>query len=333
MSFPELSDQTKFDFQLENIKNLIEDTNCLRKIPNFSLSNPNHFYKKNDKAGWWMATKQIVFRHYIDEYLTILGKRSYIKLYFIDLLSSFGMNKVTKQGGKDQFIFPGTSISAALISYKKHNGFSKIYSNDIKQDKRTVLYNRLKAFNKAIQNHIDIEINTSKNKIDSNQWVLDILKEIRKKDESFNYLMVIDNQGMDIYYETIRCIKEIHDFGDIIITFQDAGIARNLKLHPKKVLSFFGREIPPDTKKNELSDLYVEQLRKIKFGRIEKLKIASKSGFYYTLLFCCRKDVSGDWLEMIKYYRNERFKYWTDEDVKRMWDIAMGKSKTMDIFT
>ena len=74
MSFPEFSIQSNFKFHLKNIKELLNDTNILNRIPNFSLSTPNHFYKREDNRGWWMATKQIVIRHYIDEYLTIESK-------------------------------------------------------------------------------------------------------------------------------------------------------------------------------------------------------------------------------------------------------------------
>ncbi len=74
------------------------------------------------------------------------------------------------------------------------------------------------------------------------------------------------------------------------------------------------------------------QLNKIGLKNIEKLKIASESGFYYTLLFCCRFDVKAKWLKMIKYYRDERCKNWTDSDVKKMWDVARGKVKPLDRF-
>ena len=334
MSFPELSDKNDFEFHLENIKKLVDATNYLLTVPNFPINNPDHFYQRVDKAGWWMVTKQIVFRHYIDEYLTILGKRSYINLFFIDLLSSFGMNKVSKEEGKDQFIFPGTSLNAALISNQKKGGFKGIYANDLKSNERNVLNERLKLLNENIKNKYELDINVSKEKIDSNKWVIEtfenLKKNLKKKKEIFNYLMIIDNQGLDIEYDTIKNIREIHNFGDIIITLQVAGIKRNLKQNPEIVKKFFGISVPADTKKDKLSNLYKKQLQKLDFGRIEELNVTTQIGFYYTLLFCCRKGVSGDWLEMIKYYRNKRFRSWTDADVKKMWDVAVGKSKTMD---
>ena len=65
-----------------------------------------------------------------------------------------------------------------------------------------------------------------------------------------------------------------------------------------------------------------------KTGQITKL--TSESGFYDTLLFCCRFDVSGKWLKMIEYYRDERFKNWTDSDVKKMWEVAEGIQKSLN---
>lgn len=330
MSFPELSNKKDFDFHLENIKKLVDATKYLSSIPNFPIDNPDHFYKRVDKAGWWMVTKQIVFSHYIDEYLTILARRSYINLFFIDLLSSYGMNKVSKEGGKDQFIFPGTSLNAALLSNQKEVGFKGIFANDIKPNRRNVLNERLKSLNEAIENKYKLDIEANDEKIDSNKWVIETLERIKKKNEIFNYLMIIDNQGLDIEYKTIKNIREMHNFGDIIITLQVAGIKRNLKQNPDKVKKFFGIKVPAETKKDKLSELYKKQLQKLDFGRIEELNITTQIGFYYTLLFCCRKGVSGDWLEMIKYYRNKRFRSWTDADVKKMWDVAVGKSKTMD---
>lgn len=332
MSFPEFSTESDFDFHLTNIKGLLEDTNYLKHIPNFPLSNPDHFYSRKDKQGWWMATKQIIIKHYIEEYLTILGrnKRRFIQLYFIDLLSSYGMNKITKSRGEEVFIFPGSSISAALISSEKKIGFKKIYANDLKLNERVVLKQRLNALNDFNNNNFEVKVNDNEPNIDSNQWVLHILKEIKNEDKTFNYLMIIDNDGMNINYETLKSVREIHNYGDIIITFQDAGINRNLKPNPKVVKEFFGIEIPPNTKKENLCEIYIKQLNKIGLNNIETINITSQGGFYYTLLFCCRGDIEAKWLRMIDYYRNERFKKWNDSDVKKMWDVAKGKVTPLD---
>jgi len=43
--------------------------------------------------------------------------------------------------------------------------------------------------------------------------------------------MVIDNEGMDIELDTIKKIREIDSYGDIIITFQNNIARTSLKLN------------------------------------------------------------------------------------------------------
>lgn len=228
-----------------------------------------------------------------------------------------------------KFILAGMLLLLGSISLLRLKG---IYANDINSNERNVLNERLKSLNEAIENKYELDIKANDEKIDSNKWVIETLENLKKKNVIFNYLMIIDNQGLDIEYETIKNIREMHNFGDIIITLQVAGIKRNLKQNLDKVKKFFGKKIPAETKKDKLSEIYKKQLQKLDFGRIEELNITTQIGFYYTLLFCCRKGVSGDWLEMIKYYRNKRFRSWTDADVKKMWDVAVGKSQRMDSY-
>lgn len=323
MSFPERSNKTDFQFHLINIKNICEDYKLIHEINEFPLEKDS-FYSRRDNSGWWMVTKQIVFRHYIKEYLDILGKRK-MKLFFVDPLSNSGMNKITKVNARDQFIFPGSSINAALISQKNSYNFSEIYSNDYKSENRNLLLHRLESMKINFSPFPKINIDNSNDKIDSNEWLIQIFMEINNKEKFWNYLLIIDNEGMDITFETIKKIRTIHDYGDLIITFQDAGIKRNLGLAPEKIEKFFGKKIPKSTKKENLIEIYKNQLYKIGIGKIEELKIYSETGFYYTLLFCCRKQVSGAWLEMIRYYRNKRFQYWNDKDVKNIWDVVTGR--------
>ncbi|MHA1147752.1 MAG: three-Cys-motif partner protein TcmP [Promethearchaeota archaeon] len=311
-----------FDFHLENIRQLKEDSSFLLKIEDFPKKDHRYYYVRKDQSGWWMVTKQIIIRKYIGAYLNILGSQEDIDLYFIDLMSSWGMNKVTKQEGKHRFIFPGTALSAAIISSNRNKGFKEFYVNDWDSEVRKVLNKRFEKLNNILKYPLIYNIDTSNEKIDSNDWVLSVIKEIKDKHPyKKNYLMVIDNEGMDIHYNTIKKVKETFDFGDIIINFQDVMIAR--QIHNQDIIKrFFGKNLNSDTKQIELCDIYQDQLRKIGFGRIEPIKIETTGGYYYTLLFCCRKNSSASWLKMIEKYRDDRFKSWNDKNVKHFWDIV-----------
>ena len=176
---------------------------------------------------------------------------------------------------------------------------------------------------------LDLEINMEEYKIDSNQWIIDAISSI--KNINSNYLMVIDNEGMDIEYNTLRKIIEIDHYGDIIITFQN-NIARTIKQSPEKARRFFGRPIKEDEiNREKLGEIYVNQLKGLEL-KIEQIKIESGIGFYYTLIFCCRSDVSGKWFRRYKEYREKQYRNLTGENLKILWDRATGKTKGMDDF-
>lgn len=64
--------------------------------------------------------------------------------------------------------------------------------------------------------------------------------------------------------------------------------------------------------------------------KIERMKVATENKFFYTLLYCCRENVSGDWLKIVRYYNNKRFKNFTDRNVKKMWDLVKGRQLSLD---
>ena len=76
--------RTHFDFHIGNLKDLDKDWSLLNSISNFPISDPKHFYTRSDESGWWMAIKRTGIRGYIKAYLTILGKRGGMSLFFID---------------------------------------------------------------------------------------------------------------------------------------------------------------------------------------------------------------------------------------------------------
>ncbi|MBY9021246.1 MAG: hypothetical protein KGD67_09320 [Candidatus Lokiarchaeota archaeon] len=324
--------QSNYDFHLKNLKGLVKDFKYLQKIPGFPLSNKNFFYSRDDESGWWMATKQIIIRKYIGLYLNILGAKKDIDLFFIDLLGSWGMNRVSKRNQVDTFEFPGTSISAPLISNRKKRGFTEFFVNDLDREKREVLIKRYKALNTYSNNRLVYNIPVPDlNDIDSNEWVIDVLNQIRYKYQSkIHCLFVIDNQGMDINLSTIRKIREITPFADFVITFHDVAYGRGM--HSKKIEEFIGTKVKPKTKREDLYALYIEQLKSVGIGRIEPIRIYSGNSFYYTLLFCCRNQIDAKWLNTIKRYSDVRFRSWTAENNKQIWDVIEGKIISLDSF-
>ena len=316
------------EYHVKNLKNLKQDGKYLMSIPDYPKEG---YYDRDDEKGWWMLTKQSAIKSYVNLYLKILQRNPYINTCFIDPLSSYGMVKLTKNQGRDILKIPGISLNAALVSLKKEKGFSEFYINDRNPNVREILAKRFNALNAVNNNRLNINIEPSESgKVDSNEWIINSLIDIKEKMTRPNYLMVIDNQGMDIGYETIKRIKELHEWGDIIINFHDSAFSR--AIHSEKSKWFFGVKVNKNSTIPERRDLYIEQLKLIGFGRIELLFIRSKGNFFYTLLFCCRKDISAAWLNMISDFRKKKYRNCTDEFHKQNYDYLKGRVKTMDNF-
>ena len=319
------------EYHVKNMKHFIKSGRFLMKIPNFP-NNGEFFYKRDDESGWWMPIKQSIIGSYINLYLQILQRKEFIDTCFIDPLSNYGMIRLTKNGGNDVLIIPGTSLNAALISLKKIKGFSEFYINEIKPEIRCVIRRRFEVLNQKRSNLLNFNIEPEeKGKVDSNEWIIDILNDIKKKYEYPNYLAIIDNQGMDIGYETIKEIQKSHEFGDLVITFHDSAFSRSIHNQVKNRF-FYGTKIDEKSTIEQRRNFYIRQLKAIGFGRIEEVFIRSDSNFFYTLLFCCRENVSAKWLDMIKYFRKTRFRNCTAQFIKNIYDIAKKNVKPLNKF-
>ena len=317
------------EYHVNNLRYQMKEGRKLITIPDFPKEG---FYDRDDGVGWWMLTKQFAIKSYVHHYLKILQRRKYIDTCFIDPLSSFGMIRLTKRGGKDDLVIPGTSLNAALVSLEKEKGFSAFYINDKNPEARRIISKRFEALNYVNNNNLNVNIEPfEEGKVDSNKWIINVLHDIIEKFKRPNYLMILDNQGMDIGYETIKEIKNLHEWGDIIITFHDSAFSRALHSE-KKNNWFYGVDIKKDTTIPERRKIYIKQLKSIGFGRIEELFIKSYGNFFYTLLFCCRKEISAGWLNIIKYYRSKRYKYCTDQFHKQNYDYLNRRTTIMDEF-
>ncbi|MHA1897236.1 MAG: three-Cys-motif partner protein TcmP [Promethearchaeota archaeon] len=310
------------------IKKLRNQISELKRIDGFKLEPA---YTRRDERGWWMVTKQILIQSYINLYLNVFnGKKHRDKrLYFIDMLSSNGINKITKDNGQSIFYFVGSSIGAAIIANQKIKGFNKYFLNDYSLDNRRILAERFNTLNNYYNNTLNYEIDLERRKLDSNEWIDGVIEEL-KKDNYKHCLIIVDNEGMNINYNTIKKIREEIVYADLIINFQEQSMARdiNRSSYSDSFINFFGCDAHKlCNKREQLLPLYKKQLEDIGY-KLEPIRVFGQN-FYYYLLFCHRKEVSGEWMTMIRKYREERFRNWDDISVKKFWDIIKGRQTTL----
>jgi len=330
--------KTDFDFHCDNIKkikkisdNLIEIVGELDKVIDYS--------RADEKGkGWWMIIKEIAIRHYISVYLLILKTRPQNTLVFIDLLSASGFVRLSDNAGHE-FSIAGSSMIAAGMSIVKNNaGFDHILLNDGDPKRRKLLAERFSKIQKKCDDEghscFEYEIDTSTKIMDSNSYIDEIITYMESISGQIHYLAVIDNEGMNITFETLKKLRtwEKGNYGDLIIHYPNVSIDRQCR-NLSKVNAFFGKDMA-DISKDEWMDVYIRQLKSIGIKHVETLEVhTGKSRYFYTLLFCVRKvEEKAPWMKMIARYRNDRFKNFSGQDVKKFWGIVHGPQKTIKDF-
>ncbi len=301
--------------------------NFFINLPDFPAG---EFYNpRRDAIGWWMVTKEILINIYIDIYLRVWrGQVSPPHLVFIDPLASNGMNRVTKEGGKHVFTFPGTSMLAAWWSTTPR-GFDEILANDLNGHSRAILVARLNCAlqSEGIQRptrwNVEPEI---AGKLDSNVWILEVLRQLKQAHNRFAFLAVIDNQGADIDFSTLQQMVDACDHGDFIITLQNHMFCMN-RDNDAMWNRFMGKDLTPNATPDGIREDYIAQLRSIGLKGVEWIPIRG-SHYFYTLLFCTRK-ADPAWFRPITKYKESHFEDWIDANVMQLWDIVTHKQKTL----
>jgi len=299
---------------------------------------------KKDEQGWWMIIKESIITKYMGAFLRIHRREPKKNLFYIDLTSGPGLCEVTKNEKKEKFDIPGSALLAALRNQDLKYHFDKIFANDIKFENRDFLDKRLVNLihSQYIKKKIDYYIPSIDQKInsDSNLIIDDLLEIIKKEGNGFfACLFVIDNQGLDIKWNTIEKIIKFYPFCDLIINFPTTGFnrtfgnwKRNKTESTKKTIeSFMGIDINQINSHKDAIDKYVNNLKRAGKEIVETFEVkagGSAGSFHYTLLFAVRETLKGSkWMRMFEKYR-KRYSSMTGEKIKHFFDINISKKQT-----
>lgn len=338
--------KSNFDYHQENLYLLEEKGKIISEFEegkNWKKYGEN----KNDNQGWWMVIKVVAVSKYWGAHLKIhkSKKSPDKKVFLVDLLSGPGLCEVTKNNKKEKLIFPGITLLAASRNQNTRYYFDKIYANDLDFENRIILNKRLRNLNqsKIISGKIDyyIPLVDQKHESDSNLIIEDILEDIKKEGKGFfACLFVIDNQALNIKWETIEKIIKFHTYFDLIINFPNTIFNRiwgNRKYEGarKKIESFMGMSINEINSNDEAMELYIKKLKEAGKEIVEKFEVragGTAGGFHYTLLFAVRKTASdSSWMRIINNLRR-RYSNMTGEDIKLFFDIISNKQKSLITF-
>jgi three-Cys-motif partner protein len=242
------------------------------------------------QGDFWAPLKLVCFASYTHSCYVKIIKNHVKDFYFVDLLSSSGITRVSKCKECD---LEGTKAcetckykdrrkaymaGSALIASTADPPFKRMYFVDNDQDKLTVLGKRLTILERngmCKSSHVLL-------KGDCNDLIDKILSEIRS--DNYNFLIFVDNQGLDANWETINKLLDCHC--DIIINFPTSSIARNINNNAVK--TFLGCNDIGDLGYSEPIDYYLNKIRQKRTA--EAIKINTGIGFHYHLILITKQN-------------------------------------------
>ena len=281
----------------------------------------------------WSALKLILHSAAVNMYTKVISEHKN-DFFYIDALAGAGASKYDE----NQY-FIGSALLAAKAASEP---FTKMYFVEGKKEYKEALESRLDyVFSNP---HIDVQEPQDYEVIhgDANEEIPKIVDEIwdiATPNPSFNYYCFIDNQGLNVSWDTVESLAPT-PHGDLLINYPSSqAIGRNALRDEKSALNeFFGVElnnydIPEEDVREYLKELYTSRLAGLERPVQESTYVYSGVGSYsYDMIYATRETEGGsEYIEVIKYVK-EFIEAFDGADVDDMLDIINGDQDTMESY-
>jgi len=278
------------------------------------------------KVHGWTALKLIALLYYVGVYTSIIPKY-FDKMYYLDLFSGCGINRVRKRND----ILMGSPIIAGWFARKP---FDKMFLIESKRNLRSCLRTRLN-FLKSQLNIQEFEVIEAET-VDCNQNIDDIIPVLDKN----HYLAFIDPEGMQVNWATMLKLLRLN--GDLIIRFPIAEIRRVWRAAAKEkwedrsannikaLIRFFGKSITNDVIRKlrdiDLLTKYMDQLRQNGREIVKNITIKGDNDYHYDLIYAVRATPGGSpWMEAVDNLKR-RIERFSGKAVERALDVWAGRA-------
>ena len=272
----------------------------------------------------WCPLKLISLMLYSNVYTKIMSNCRCLfpnGILYVDLLADSGINKL-----RNGDFMLGSPLIASLSCEPQ---FDKLLLIDINQKYAEALEKRLEASEtgipfKIFEGNVNTEIN-------------DLVAEIPEKS---HYLAFIDNQGLDVNWETMESLLK-HP-GDLIINFPTRGICRVFGQIKNGITSeetlnvFFGDNGWREAKsENDLVRYYMKKISEFNRKKIQNIEVKSTTGgqFRYDMLFAAKKTRDGSpWFDSVVEDLKKRIEKNPGNIVKVALDVLAGRATELKSF-
>lgn len=246
------------------------------------MSSPNLPEPKDDglfcpEVGPWSRDKHHFLLRYVDAFTTAMRKKRWSALYYIDLFSGAGINRIKGSGQLEW----GSPLIAVLVQR-----FSAVYLAEQDPKKREVLAERASRCKGKQTVRIFDDANSAADDLKSSMMP-----------ESLS-LCFIDPYGLHFDFSYLAALTESRPV-DLIVYFPDnVDINRNVEAYYKanpdsRLDRFYGpcdwRSVwdatSPANRPAKMRELYEQQLRSIDYQHFAHEPIPSEGRPYYRLVF------------------------------------------------
>lgn len=283
----------------------------------------------------WSALKLILHSATVNMYTTVFRKNHYYDLYYIDALAGSGVSTHDDQ----ERCFLGSPLIAAKSATVP---FEKMYFVEANEELADALETRLEY---AFQEKGHIYTEPKQWEVlprDANDAVPDIVsgmwRNLQKQDNGLNYLCFIDNQGMDVEWETIESLAP-KPYGDLLINLPTSNaIGRNVDRNPSTVGNFYGLDlsginVPNGNMREFMRDLYLDQLSEVNRSVQVNTRVEADVGsFYYDMIYATREIEEGNGYEKTIKYVRDFIEEVHSGDVDRILEILEGQQKSLNSY-
>lgn len=302
-----------------------------------------------NEIGPWAALKLFHLMVTTDLYTRIIENVDSIdsKFYF-DVLAGSGTVVLDD--------YDTSSIGSPLIAATvPEHPFDRLYFFEGDEERASALRERLDF----VDAETPLEIHRDRCIVidgDSNETVPEVVQELFDNGEhqGLNHLSFIDNERMEVQWDTIRELSKI--YGDFLINFQtkgvsrelgylgdqDAPLARKTEAYRKLDAFFGGPDFRSCSDSDELIQLYESNLASIgeEYGKQRNNRSKQRSiqvqgaggRYYYRLIYATRETGGGSpYIEFVDNLRS-RIESMDGNDIETAIEILQGDTASLDMF-
>lgn len=236
----------------------------------------------------WAVLKLITLSAVVDIYTKIIPK-TFDNMFYIDLMAGTGSVVINSEDAEVSEKLVGSPILATAMA---NNAFEHMYLIEMDEDRADALRDRLTY----VAEHLDYDLDPDGFTVvseDANDFIdslVDDLRGIAAKTKSAHSLVFVDNEGLNVSWETMEKLSEV--FTDYHVNFPGNSVQRQIGKENEEVLNrFFGDQSwkVAETDPDDLQLIYKSKLAGVDRPAQHEIRITGMKSYYYDMIYAAQE--------------------------------------------